>query len=481
MPRVIPMEEMDAGAAADALPGIEAHAPAPATTAPVYPPVDWDAPEGNSTNSTTSTRGYKQTAILPPDSILMDWFERRKEVSEAADCFIAGAILPVVGAILARNVWFPWDGKQYPNLFVLLAGKPGDRKSTEINAVERFARRLLPAEAFLPDSFSPETLFDAYEGRSDKLWVAPDANPTLTDWRKESNGVRVASRFLNLYDCRGLSESFRRNIRKGDEDRGPARTVAETSTSIVFGATFNIARFQGQEVRAGMARRFLYYVSEGMGRIVVRPRSRSDAEMDALLELFRLLGELRGEIDFSRGAEKVWHHIQTENRRAMDTADPFDETLLSRLASAPMQTLHVAMIFEATRWARNGGDWDNHREIESETLELADQHVAECLRAAAHLERIANRATAAQDAEILLAHVRRDFKASREDPRTIYCTRSALTYRYARNPGRSGWTPDDLYLRLLPALERMGQTRLVQRRTDTKPEVYGFKVEALTV
>ena len=124
----------------------------------------------------------------------------------------------------------------------MLAGKPGDRKSSIIDLAEMVAHRIVPESAFLPKSFSPETLFEEFSeadgGRPDKLWIVDDANAVLTDWRKAVNGERVATRFLELYDCKGISDHFRRN---GDGKEGRRRSIPETSTSLLFGATFNIA------------------------------------------------------------------------------------------------------------------------------------------------------------------------------------------------------------------------------------------------
>ena len=71
--------------------------------------------------------------------------------------------------------------------------------------------------------------------------------------------------------AKGISDHFRRNT---DGKEGRRRNIPQTSTSLLFGATFNIACFQGQAIREGLARRFLYYVAENHGRLIVRPRRR---------------------------------------------------------------------------------------------------------------------------------------------------------------------------------------------------------------
>lgn len=314
----------------------------------------------NSATSTNPSGGYEHPAIFPADSVLADWMDFARRQEESADAFLLGSILPVCAALLGRRVWFPWGSKrQFPNLFAMLAGKPGDRKSSVIMLAFRLAKLLLPINAFLPKSFSPEAMFDAYaeecNGRPDKLWIVDDANGTLTDWLKSVNGERVATRFLELYDCTGLSESFRRNKTETEEGKA-TREVPETSTSLVFGATFNIACFQGQNVRGGMARRFLFYVAERHGRLIVRPSGVDSSELERLANRLRPLAErAAGPMDFTPEADALWTDYQRMNREESNSIDSLHEAELARLSSAPMQTLHVAMIFEACRWAARGG------------------------------------------------------------------------------------------------------------------------------
>jgi hypothetical protein len=191
--------------------------------------------------------------------------------TEGVDAYILGSVLPIAAALVGRRVYFRLPLKIYPNPFVMLAGAAGDRKSSTIKLAEELAKSsLLPPETFIPLSFSPETLFDEYDTRPDKLWIVDDANIVLTDWNKTANGERVGARFLELYDCCKLSESFRRNKKHG---AGPRRLITETSTSLLFGATFNAACFQGQgeQIRKGMSRRFLFYVGDGHGAYSLAP------------------------------------------------------------------------------------------------------------------------------------------------------------------------------------------------------------------
>lgn len=440
-----------------------------------FSPVAWEKLSASSANS---AGGYVQKATLPPDSILSDWFTFARERTEGADCYLSGAILPIIGAMLGRRVWVSLAGKKkYPNIFSIIVGKPGDRKSTTINLAADLARLCLPDNAFIPASFSPESLFDEYDeargGCPDKLLIEDDANSTLTDWQKTQNGERNATRFLKLYDCASLSETFRRNKKEAPKGKLGVmrRFIRETSTNLIFGATFNIACFQGHTVRAGMARRFLYYVAERRGCDLLETPRHDTAALESLAAGFRDCLEIGGEMTFTPDALKRWLEYQARNRAEMDAANPLAEDSISRLASAPAQTLAVAMIFEAAMWAKRPKAWRNVLSLEA--LECAIIHVAECLEAASWLDGIAHRVSIAEDAEVIFERIIVNFANQRRGP-TIYVSRSDLTRTYCHDSGRRGaLKPHDLYNRLIPALMRQGKAALASK--EGKREVYAFR------
>jgi hypothetical protein len=409
----------------------------------------------------------------------MDYARKREE---SADSYLLGSILPVVAGMLARRVWLPWgDGRVFPNLFVMLAGKPGDRKSSAINLAERVARTVIDKKHFLPDAMSAEAMFDEFDeetgGSPDKLLVADDANAFLGMLQKTNYGERVGQTLLRLYDCKGLAESFRRN-QHGDEGTG-RRYISETSTSMVLGATFNICQFQGHEIRSGLQRRFLYYLAEGHGRFIAIPAKSDQMEFLALCERLTKLTKLDG-IAFKMlpDAWDLWTDFQEGNRRrlASDGFGAAHDAYLARLNGQPNHVLKTAMIFQSTLWAET----DNEPQglIEAPTLQIAIEHTEFCLTAAQVLDSIANRAQIQQDADVLLAHIAQDF-GGKSINGVIELTRTELTGRYAHHSGRRGaLTPSDLYLRLIPDLVQRGKAREISR--SGKQSAFAFKAEEAT-
>jgi Bifunctional DNA primase/polymerase, N-terminal len=436
------------------------------------PIIDWTQDGPTATRLTNN--GYSDhKAIYPKDSILENYMEFVRDECEAVDAFILGSIMPVCAAQLARRVRFPWGSViKFPNLFVMLAGPAGDRKSSAIEIAKSFARENLPSSAFLPVNFSPESLFDEYDiekgGRVDKFWPVDDANIVLTDWRQTGNGERVASRFLSLYDCGELTENFRRNKEKNQPVT--KRVITQTSTSILFGGTFNVACFQGQSVRAGIARRFIFYAAEGFGRTIRIPELRENGEFAELSEMFSRLNGFSAIMGFTPDAESLWNDYQDDNRVRKAEVNQMNDAESSRLASEPMQTLKIAMIFQACACAKQRFPLSK---ISKEILECAMKHMTHNLASARFLDSIANRESDHGNAEILLAKIRKDFQDESNNG-TIFLRRNDITCKYAPHSGRQGaWTPNDIFLKFMPILIRQNEARLHEKKG--KLEVYAIR------
>jgi hypothetical protein len=441
-----------------------------------YDPVDWE--EIRKKVILNPTGQFVQKAFYPLDSILTPYMKEARACCEAVDIYLLGAILPVCARLLARRVYVEWGmEKLYPNVFKLLVGTAGMRKTSAIRCAKRVAWNCLPPEAFLSSKQSVEALFAEYctdeGGCPDKLMLVEEGNALMATWAKSEYGARVAAEFLQLYDCCELTESFMRNKsgKKEIKKKGPKRIIPETSTSVVIGGTFGVATFPLEQVKEGIERRFMYEVAETLGRTIHWPERLPSSQ---IADQFKPLIGLSGEIKMPRQG-KIWDRwvaYQEQNRKQINEAGSDNEVLAARLTSAPSQVVKIAMIYEACRAVHAG--WPMLNEFTLEGLELAICFVDEHLRAAAFLDRYGIRKAAQERAEVILATVRRDFRAQRPD--TIFLTRTEVTRKFCTNIGRAGsLTPEDLYLRIIPDLERQGEvTRVVKRG---KFEVYAFRTE----
>ena len=407
--------------------------------------------------------------------------------AESADSFLLGAFLPLVAVLLGRRNWFPWGAqRKFPNLFSILVGPSGDRKSSAITLVRDLARKLLASVAFLSEACSCEGLFDEYDedqgGAPDKILICDDANPLFAIWSNTSYGEIVGKRFLMLHDCCELRESFRRNRERGGDGRS-LRVVAETSTNLVLGATPNIALFQGQEeIQSGMPRRFLYYCAEGHGRLIVIPTEAGAEEFKGLVDRMGYLGAMSNvEFKFNTESAAVWDHLQRANRKQLSlaTEDGINETHRARLNAQPMHVLKVAMLFQACRWARRKTASPDGF-IQADVLRTAAEHVTLCMASAAHLEQLGDRTQIRSDADVMFAKVTNPDDPGR--PKTwvwsqdvCVLSKTQLTSRFCHHIRKGTWTPDYLYSKLIPNLILRGKVKEV--RYEANKVRYAFQVE----
>ena len=414
-------------------------------------------------------------AIYPENSILEDWMRFVRQYAESAACYLIGSILPVIGAILGRNVWYSLDRKKYPNLYIMLAGKPGDRKTTAIKQAERLAERLLKPEQLSPSTMSPEALMDQYDpstgGHPDQLLIADDANSVMANWTESQYGKGTGKKYLELYDCGQLNEAFRKNQQSGDSSQ---RIIPETSTSIIFGATFNICRFSKLEVRDGMSRRFLYYVAEKTGAFIPNPPQFNNTEFVDLCLQFEKLKEYQGQMRFSEEAMLQWIEFQRQIRDIRNNL-PMDEANMEYcqiLSEVPSLVIKIAMIFHICRHIKNATfPWD---EICPKSLQLAIDHVNLSVEASKMLANISERARIKEEAESIYAQIQIQFEKCKTGD-AIILSKSALTNAFAKNPGRyNALKPNRLYLQLLPYLMSEGKCKMFKCGRKTK---FAFKLD----
>lgn len=442
-------------------------------------------PDQSSTFSTNSTGGIPDlsAAIYPEGSLIERYMDYARSQLESADSYIIGGFLPIMARVMARNVWFQWGNERiHPNLYVILAGKPGDRKSSAVSLAQRLANleipdagHVLPPCAFLAGSLSSESLFDEYDhekgGCPDKLLIEEEGNIFLGNITKAQYGERVGHRLLALYDCKPLSENFRRNTRGNNDDQPEGRRfIGETSTSILLGATFNVANFRGADIRAGLQRRFLYYLAEDHGRFMALPPNANSEELLRIGgRLWRLGNNYRGPFKFAPDALDLWTDIQRENRRKLANAK--SEAEAGRLNGEPMHILKVSMLFALSMECN-----PHSLIIDADDLECAARHVHHCNTSASFMESVGERESIKERAEILLSRIRADFHNSIDSDGWIRLSRSQITAKYAPHSDRKGaLTPHEIYNLIIPALRRKGWADLDSK--TGKAEIWKFRAD----
>jgi DNA polymerase-1 len=432
-----------------------------------YPLVDWALIERPSTRER-----FTHQAFYPDKSILEAFIQLGTNLTEATKGLVLGAVLPVAAALLARRVWLPWVGSSlFPNIYNLLIGPAGDGKSSLIRVSDSVAKACLDQNSFLNlVNVSPQGLFEQYYepsgGYPDNICIFDEGNIVLTSWVNTTIGESVAAELLQRYDCLDYKETYLRN-KKANEGKA-TRNAGQTSTSILFGGTFNVSCFQGTLVRQGMERRFLPYVSTGPGRTIIWPPV---LDASALHDSFSKLREVKGIMAMAKEANTLWEDYQILNRKLMKEADPWNDALIARIRTCPTHVLKLSMIFESC-CAVHQQQAAVHT-IGVDCLQLAIAHVDENMRAAAYLDKYADSHSVDQQAESLLVIIQNEF---RRWGNTVYASRTQLTRKFCPNPSRRGaLSVSDLYDKLVAHLQSKGECVRVVK--DGKFEVYAFPAE----
>jgi hypothetical protein len=423
--------------------------------------------------SSSSETKFIQKCPYPTDSIIHEFVEQGRLVAESSDSMIVGCVVGVIAGLLGRNIWYDFGSKKYPNVYAILSARPGERKSTIINLVEDLASDVLfnnTGQHFLCDANSVQSLFDEFHDNPDRVWIIDDGNPTLHEWATSIQGAGVSKQFLRSYDCKGMSENYRRN--RSEDNESGKRTIEGTSLSLIMGCTFSALRDHRIQAKDGLKRRFLNYTSSGPARTIYEPVRPDEAVWKHLVEKFRTLRELRGQVTMSQDAKPTWREFQDANRKRI--ADTESEELASLLSEEPSHVLKIAMIFQAARHVVYDVPFNV---ISKETLELAIDHVRGCVDASESIES-ANSSEALEEIEdFVYCEVNEPLNSYTRLLGTdaILVTKSELTRRFSRQGNKSKIRTDDLYRKAIPSLIKKGLCAVHAK--EGKKVTYRFKDE----
>ncbi len=415
-------------------------------------PVDGET----SPTSPNSPGGCTREHPIPEDSILADYRDFVRGVSELPDGLIVAPILSLCGRLLTPDVTLDFGGSKPLTMYHFIAAPAGMRKGTTFKPAEKIAQQILMSSDLLHGNASDSALFDTFEDQPHRMQFEDEGNTLLRTWETSAHGREVSARYLKLYDGTSWTQNFLRE-RKLHEGGSAERHIPQATLSLCIGATFGVARLDQLEAGSGLRRRFGFYLANQQAREIWWPRSLEGAELDELAEQFRKLADLQGvvgERSFTQEAREYWIDLQKRNRERCKKIPGYtsgEESLLSSLNESPARCLKLAVIFQACRWAK--GSIENPYLITQDVLALAEQHQDACLDALVELEAQSRRVVVADAGEWLLSQISGDHPGQR----SADYTRTELTRRFAANPGRQGaLTVSRLYGEILPQLVKQG-------------------------
>lgn len=426
-------------------------------------------------------------AIYPPCELIDRYLKFARSTSESEDNLLLGALLPIAGALLGRNVWFDFGSKMYPNIYTMLAAPAGFRKSTCVKLVESIAAEILNKDRFLSGQASEEALFYEYDpengGCPDKLLIEDEGNTILSNWSNSQYGKIVSKRFLSLFDCKSWRQAFKQNLKDGDS---VVKSIEETSTNILIAATLGVAGFRGLESKDGMQRRFLTYLSENLARTIYLPKSIDSPEFKDFCLDFSLLCNLEGTFSFSDSGFQKWKDIQDRNRIEISESRfgsiSGSESKASYLATEPTHTLKIAMIFASFRLISRKTYFSGKRLeflIEPLELEIANLHVRQCIQDSLALENVSQKSEIREESERIFAGIQERVDSTgiiaMEGKRYFAMTKSQLTSAFAPHSNRGGMTVARLYNAIIPDLIKQRKCKQISK--EGKKITYGFLIE----
>lgn len=238
------------------------------------------------------------------------------------------SLISGIGALLGRKYYLSHGNFQInPNIYCMLIGSPGTRKSSAIKLLKKFmlaagydkiAASKTTKEKFLMDLAGigeDDSSADTQSILDQKLWgddpeIKEDAE--LFVMADEFNNffgngnIEFLSLLGELWDCDGIYESRTKNFK--------AVKVYNPTVSILGGNTpTNLAlAFPPEIIGQGFFSRILLIYGEPNGRKIAFPKVPSAAAAGEIVEYLRRIKALSGGVTLSDEAEKLLERIYTE-------------------------------------------------------------------------------------------------------------------------------------------------------------------------
>jgi hypothetical protein len=246
------------------------------------------------------------------NNLLMDKYFDYVQDTEAPLVFHRWTLLSALGAMLGRQYYFPFGHfKIHPNMYIMLIGNPGSRKSSAINLAKKllahtdydtFAAQRTSKEKFLLDLEGVEgddgkvidpnavmsNLFGDGYGTSEakEVFICADEFNEFVG----SSNLEFLSLLGSLWDWDDPTTSFKQRLKTSR-----SVSIYQPTISILGGNThagFTEA-FPPQSIGQGFLSRLLLVYGEPSGKKITFPKPPSDAMEN---ELIRLLGDIKNTV-----------------------------------------------------------------------------------------------------------------------------------------------------------------------------------------
>ena len=242
-----------------------------------------------------------------PESAWTEWARLYRTAvgacTEAADEFHYMALLTVLGTAFGRSVVIQCARPVYLNMYTVLVGPTGDRKSTAAQLALDLLARAAPQTLLLNGIGSQEGLMermaaDPSSGQHRTLWFVDEMASLLKKARRESSGSLIEF-VTEIFHCPDFKTHFTRS--KAIHLQLPTLSILAGSTP-----TWLEAALQQEDILGGFANRFVYVTGQ-LKPDNPMPRRPDSQALDELVAWIRRAtqGPDR-EIGWSEGARELW-------------------------------------------------------------------------------------------------------------------------------------------------------------------------------
>ena len=278
----------------------------------------------------------------PPDSLVARFVEYCCHQIESAQVFMVAGALTLLSIKTGRSRFIKWgDQTIYPNLMQVLLAPSGARKTQLISIVTAFANELCPG-ALLADTTSHERLVECLAEESTRAMIYPEGK-TLIDLVNRS--PELTTDFIKCADCEQVSTEFKSNEHIAADGKASCRIVAaHPYLPVLIGIVSQGLNINAKNLTNGFLGRFMFFMAEGTERDILSAPPVMTEVRTQLVEEFRRIAELGGEMYLTAEATVAFTAIQQENRDRLRANPP--EAIASNLNRMPFFTLRVAMLFQ---------------------------------------------------------------------------------------------------------------------------------------
>lgn len=247
--------------------------------------------------------------------------------TEAADEFHYLALFTVLATAFGRNLVLHCGRPIYPNMYTVLVGPTGDRKSTAVQLAMELLARVAPQALVLNGLGSQEGLMErmaqAEPGRCRTLLSVDELASFLKKARRESSGSLLEF-VTEIFHCPDF---------KTHSTRSKAIHLELPTLSILAGSTpvWLEAALQQEDILGGFANRFVYVTASPKPDNPLPARPDQQALADLVAWVRRATAAPPREMGWSPGARRLWCDFYVDWRRSTVEAGEQVVALLRRI------------------------------------------------------------------------------------------------------------------------------------------------------